>query len=135
MYRRTWELLGASPEPMAFAEVFTSLQQGIIDGQENPLEVVADQRLDEVQDYVMHTDHVIGAVTFIFDSGRFGNFSPELQEILQEEGDAAMRRGTERMIEQEAHPGPEACVSAPLSSVQLRAMAPRSSLMRNTTCI
>lgn len=98
MYRRTWELLGASPEPMAFAEVFTSLQQGIIDGQENPLEVVADQRLDEVQDYVMHTDHVIGAVTFIFDSGRFGNFSPELQEILQEEGDAAMRRGTERMI-------------------------------------
>ncbi len=102
MYRRTWELLGADPTPMPFAEVFTSLQQGIIDGQENPLEVAADQRLDEVQDYVMHTDHVIGAMTFIFDADRFDSFSEELRQIMQEEGEAAMLWGTEQMVAQEA---------------------------------
>ncbi|MEX0758676.1 MAG: TRAP transporter substrate-binding protein, partial [Tistlia sp.] len=65
MYRRTWELLGASPVPMPFLEVFTSLQQGVIDGQENPLELIESKKLDEVQSHVMATDHVIGAMTFI----------------------------------------------------------------------
>ncbi|WP_340107343.1 TRAP transporter substrate-binding protein [Pikeienuella sp. HZG-20] len=102
MYRRTWELLGASPVPMPFLEVFTSLQQGVIDGQENPLEVIESKRLDEVQKYVVETDHVIGAMTFIFDAARFASFPEELQQILIEEGDKAMLWGTDQMLKQEA---------------------------------
>lgn len=102
MYRRTWELMGASPVPMPWLEVFTSLQQGVIDGQENPIEVIESQRLDEVQKYVMATNHVIGAMTFIFDANRFESFPEELQQILIEEGQKAMLWGTEEMVAKEA---------------------------------
>jgi TRAP-type C4-dicarboxylate transport system substrate-binding protein len=51
MYRLTWELLGASPVPMGVAELFTSLQQGVVDGQENPLEVIESLKFNEVQRY------------------------------------------------------------------------------------
>lgn len=102
MYRLTWEYLGASPVPMGVAELFTSLQQGVVDGQENPLEVIEDQKFDEVQKYVIETGHVLGAMTFIFSDARFKSLPEETQKILQEEGEAAMLAGTDRMVEMEA---------------------------------
>lgn len=101
MYRRTWELLGAGAVPMPATEIFTALQQGVIDGQENPLELIYSFRFHEVQSHIMHTDHVIGAMTFIFDAERFNSFPAELQEILIEEGRNAMLWGTEQMIARE----------------------------------
>lgn len=101
MYRRTWELLGASPVPMPASEIFTGLQQGLIDGQENPLEYIYTGKLNEVQTHVMNTNHVIGAMTFIFNDGRFQSFSPELQQILREEGAKAMLWGTDRVLSME----------------------------------
>lgn len=101
MYRRTWELLGASPVPMPSTEIFTGLQQGIIDGQENPLEFIATSKLNEVQSHVMNTDHVVGAMTFIFNDGRFSSLSPELQAVLREEGEKAMLWATDQVIAKE----------------------------------
>ncbi len=101
MYRRTWELLGAGAVPMPAMEIFTALQQGVIDGQENPLELIYSFRFHEVQSHIMDTDHVIGAMTFIFDKARFDSFSAELQEILVEEGRNAMLWGTDQMIARE----------------------------------
>lgn len=101
MYRRTWELLGASPVPMPVTEIFTGLQQGLIDGQENPLEFIHTNKLDEVQSHVMNTNHVIGAMTFIFNDGRFQSLSPKLQEILREEGEQAMLWATDEVLSME----------------------------------
>jgi tripartite ATP-independent transporter DctP family solute receptor len=101
MYRRTWELLGASPVPMPSTEIYTGLQQGVIDGQENPFEVIWTFKFYEHQPYVMETNHVIGAMTFIFDANRFNSFPPELQQILVEEGEKAMLWGTEQMLAKE----------------------------------
>jgi len=101
MYRQTWEYLGASPTPMPATEIYTGLQQGIIDGQENPLEFIDSMNVYEVQSHIMNTDHVIGAMTFIFDQARFDSYQPELQEILIEEGQAAMKWGSQRMLEME----------------------------------
>jgi len=53
-----WKALGANPTPMAFAEVFTALQQGTIDGQENPLGIINANKFQEVQKYVSMTQHV-----------------------------------------------------------------------------
>jgi len=53
-----WKALGANPTPMAFAEVFTALQQGTIDGQENPLGIIDGNKFQEVQKYVSLTQHV-----------------------------------------------------------------------------
>jgi tripartite ATP-independent transporter DctP family solute receptor len=53
-----WKALGANPVPMAWPEVFTGLQQGTIEAQENPLELVISNSLFEVQKYVALTEHV-----------------------------------------------------------------------------
>lgn len=54
----TWKALGAQPTPMAFSEVFTSLQNGTIAGQENPLALIQSASLNEVQTHVNQTEHV-----------------------------------------------------------------------------
>ncbi|QDY70658.1 TRAP transporter substrate-binding protein [Qingshengfaniella alkalisoli] len=53
-----WKTLGAQPTPMAFSEVFTSLQNGTIDAQENPLALIRSASFNEVQSHVNLTDHV-----------------------------------------------------------------------------
>lgn len=54
----TWTALGALPTPMAFSEVFTSLQNGTIEGQENPLALIQSASFNEVQSHVNVTEHV-----------------------------------------------------------------------------
>ncbi|WP_099867904.1 TRAP transporter substrate-binding protein [Pararhizobium haloflavum] len=54
----TWSALGAAPTPMAFSEVFTSLQNGTIDAQENPLALIQSASFNEVQTHVNLTEHV-----------------------------------------------------------------------------
>ena len=53
-----FEAMGASPTPMSWTEVITSLQQGTVDGQENPIPVLTSNKLWEVQAYVTLTGHV-----------------------------------------------------------------------------
>lgn len=53
-----WSALGANPTPMAFSEVFTSLQNGTIGAQENPVALIQSANFNEVQDYVNLTEHV-----------------------------------------------------------------------------
>lgn len=53
-----WSALGAAPTPMAFSEVFTSLQSGVIEGQENPLALIRSANFNEVQGHVNLTEHV-----------------------------------------------------------------------------
>ena len=53
-----WKALGANPGPMAFSEVFTSLQNGTIDSQENPLALIRSANFNEVQSHVNLTEHV-----------------------------------------------------------------------------
>lgn len=107
MYRETWENLGASPVPMGFAEVFTSLEKGLIDGQENPLEVIQNASLYEVQDYVMETSHVIGAMTLIFSSSYFDGLPEETQAVLVDAAAVVMQDFSNRMVttEQELRAG------------------------------
>ncbi len=53
-----WNSLGAAPTPMAFSEVFTSLQSGVIGAQENPLALIRSANFNEVQSHVNKTEHV-----------------------------------------------------------------------------
>jgi TRAP-type transport system periplasmic protein len=101
MYRLTWEYLGASPVPMGVSELFTSLQQGVVDGQENPLEIVESQKFYEVQKYVAETAHIIGAMTFIYSDNRFKSLPEDVRNVLQEEGDKVMTEATDRMVKLE----------------------------------
>lgn len=53
-----WNAIGASPTPMAFAELYVGLEQHTVDAQENPYEVICSNALYEVQDYVVDTKHL-----------------------------------------------------------------------------
>jgi TRAP-type C4-dicarboxylate transport system substrate-binding protein len=54
----TFKTLGALPVPMAFAELYSALQQGAVDGQENPLAIIFSSNFFEVQKYLSLTNHV-----------------------------------------------------------------------------
>lgn len=78
----TFEALGASPVSMPFSEVFTSLQQGTIDGQENPLSVVSTSSFYECQKYLSITNHVYSAACLLINLDLWNTLSAEQQEIL-----------------------------------------------------
>jgi tripartite ATP-independent transporter DctP family solute receptor len=66
---------GILPTPMAFTEVFTALQQGTVDGQENPLSVIEAAKLDQVQKYLTLTGHVYSPAVFLMNKPRWDKLS------------------------------------------------------------
>ncbi|MDQ0347574.1 TRAP transporter substrate-binding protein [Ancylobacter vacuolatus] len=76
--------LGASPIPMVWGEVFTSLSQGVIDAQENPVTIVYSNSLWEVQKYMTLTRHVYGPHLVLFSQQVWDRLTPAQQTILKE---------------------------------------------------
>jgi tripartite ATP-independent transporter DctP family solute receptor len=81
-YTVAWSALGANPTPMALSEVFTSLQQGTIEGQENPLAMISSTNLYEVQDYVNLTGHLLAWGYVVVGDKKFSEMPTYLQEIF-----------------------------------------------------
>ncbi|WP_043531536.1 TRAP transporter substrate-binding protein [Litchfieldella xinjiangensis] len=78
----TWEALGARPTPMAFSEVFTALQQNVIEGQENPLSLIESASFYEVQDYVNRTGHVRSWIYVVIGKNQLDSMSDELRQVV-----------------------------------------------------
>ena len=91
-----WKKLKASPTPMSFSEVYIGLQQGTIDAQENPYEVIVSNKLYEQQDYVVETNHLPHLISLIVNDDFFQNLTPEEQEIMTQ----AAKTATEYAREQ-----------------------------------
>jgi tripartite ATP-independent transporter DctP family solute receptor len=79
-----WRAIGANPTPLPWGEVYLSLQQGTIDGQENPLEVIVAGKLYEQQKYVVMTNHIIHSITIIMSKKIYDSLTPEEQKIVDE---------------------------------------------------
>lgn len=93
--------LGANPTPMAFTELFTALQQGTVDGQENPFATIYLEGFYEVQDYVSNTNHVYSPFVFMMSKTFFDSLPADYQEIVK---DASVEAGTyQREINREAN--------------------------------
>jgi len=99
LFLETFSQLGASAVTMNFGEVFTSLQQGVIDGQENPLNIIEAARLYEVQDHVTLWNYVFDPIFLVFNQGVWNSLSPEQQTILAEAGQEAMAYQRELVFE------------------------------------
>ncbi len=89
LFVATWEALGAKPTPMAFSEVFTSLQQGIIDGQENPYDLIKSASFFEVQKFVNKTEHVRGWIYLVIGEDRFQSMPEDIRKAVLEAGKEA----------------------------------------------
>lgn len=77
-----WSALGAKPTPMAFSEVFTSLQQGTIEAQENPFALILTAGFSEVQHYVNVTEHVMSWSYVVVGEKQFQKLPKDLKEIF-----------------------------------------------------
>ncbi|WP_320129173.1 DctP family TRAP transporter solute-binding subunit [uncultured Sphaerochaeta sp.] len=74
---KAWENAGAIPVPMDVSELYSSLQQGVVDGQENPLSEIYNQRFYEVQKYLSLTSHVYTPMLFSVGSTTWARLSDE----------------------------------------------------------
>lgn len=86
-----FKALGANPTPMALGELFTAMQQGTVDGQENPIPTIYLQGFYEVQDYVSATNHIYSPFVFLMSKDFFDGLTEEQQTIVTE---AAVEAGT-----------------------------------------
>lgn len=79
----TFEALGAQPAPLAFGELYSALQQGVFDAQENPLAIIYSSSFFEVQKYVSMTQHVWGSAALVVSSQVWNQISPEDQALVE----------------------------------------------------
>ncbi|MEQ8341253.1 MAG: DctP family TRAP transporter solute-binding subunit [Marinovum algicola] len=80
----TFEGLGAEPAPLSFGELYSALQQGLFDAQENPLAIIYSASFFEVQKYVSLSEHIWGAATLTMSNATWNKIAPEDQEIVME---------------------------------------------------
>ena len=73
---------GANPTPMAFSDVFTALQTGVIDGQENPYAQIASAKFQEVQKYLSVTGHVYTPAYILMSKKKFDGMDADMQTGL-----------------------------------------------------
>jgi tripartite ATP-independent transporter DctP family solute receptor len=95
--------MGASPTPMAFPELFTALQQGVVDGQENPITVISASKFWEVQDFVSLTGHVYSPAVILASPGLFDGLTDEQKGWFREAAtaSAAATRAEVNRLEEE----------------------------------
>ena len=77
-----FEVLGATPVGMSLGDVYTALQQGTIDGAENPLSTLYGRKLQEVAKYLILDGHVYNFTTWICSADWFNSLTAEQQELL-----------------------------------------------------
>ena len=93
--------LGANPTPMAYAEVYTGLQTGAIDGQDNPLPNVQNMKFYEVMKQIVLTSHLVGYDLWTISLTAWNAMTPEQQTLVQSASDKAIAWSTEQHLAQE----------------------------------
>jgi tripartite ATP-independent transporter DctP family solute receptor len=80
----TWKAMGASPTTMAWNEVYTGLQQNVIEAQENPVPFIYGGKIHEVQKYMAMTNHKYEYVTLSMSEKTYAKLTPEQQKIIND---------------------------------------------------
>lgn len=84
IHLRAFEALGAAPTPMSFAELFTALQQGVVDAQENPIVVISVSNFAEVQGHLSLTGHLYSPAIIMMSQDLWSSLSEEEQGWVME---------------------------------------------------
>lgn len=100
LFLDAWDAVGAKPQVMDFNEVFTGLQQNVIDGQENPVDLIQSGALDEVQDYVNRTEHVYSWIYLLVGNEQFNALTDNQKTAVEEAALEAQAYG-EELFEEE----------------------------------
>ena len=93
---------GIITTPMAFPEVFTALQQGTVDGQENPLSVIMSAKFDQVQKYMSLTGHVYSPAVILMNKAAFDKLSAADKQVFMDAAKEAVKANRARVAEDDA---------------------------------
>lgn len=102
VYKASFEALGVSPDPMAWADALTALQQGTVDGQENPINVIHSYKLWESQKYVTLDRHSYSTAIITMSGDLFNNLDADTQQIFLDAAQEAAEFERAWVAEQES---------------------------------
>ena len=94
--------LGASPLPMAFGELYTALQTGAVDGQDNPLPTVRDSKFFEVTKQIVLTSHLVDQNYIAFSKTVWDKLTPDQKKTVQKAADDASEKGRQAQLKLES---------------------------------
>ncbi|WP_297209883.1 TRAP transporter substrate-binding protein [uncultured Flavonifractor sp.] len=83
-HMEAWRLLGANPTPLAFTELYTALQQGTVDAEENPVELIYTQRFYEQQEYIVMTNHLGQMAPWVMNLEFYNSLPDDLKTVVDE---------------------------------------------------
>ena len=87
--------VGADATPIAFSDVYTALQQGLVDGQENPLPTIMAKKFYEVQSHIVLTGHITESMVTVIGSHVWNKLTPDDQKVFAETLKEAAAKATE----------------------------------------
>ena len=96
----TFKLLGANPTPVAFSELYTALQQGTVDAQENPINVIATAKLFEVQKYLSLTGHIYSPAMYLINTTYLNELPEDIRQTIFDVSVGAQARIHELLVQQ-----------------------------------
>lgn len=97
VHMRAFQTLGALPTPMAFSELVPALQQGTVDGQENPIPVIVANNLNQVQRYLSLTRHVYSPAVMIGNPGFWNRLNAADRAAFQEAAKTAVKANRDKV--------------------------------------
>lgn len=98
---QAYKQFGILPTPMAFTEVFTALQQGTVDGQENPLSVITSAKFDQVQKYLTLTGHVYSPALLLMSKAQWDKLSAADKQAFLDAAKEAVKANRARVDDDE----------------------------------
>ena len=101
VHMQAYKAFGIIPTPMAFTEVFTALQQGTVDGQENPLSVISAAKFDQVQKYMTLTGHVYSPALILMSKAQYDKLSAADKQAFLESAKEAVKANRARIDDDE----------------------------------
>ncbi len=101
LHQAVVKALGGSPTTVAWAEVYTSLQTGVVDGQMNPISIISMAKFQEVQKYITLTNHLYAPYVWVINPRFYNGLSPELKRVVDDAARTAIvaGRGLARIID------------------------------------
>jgi len=99
---QAFQSIGVQPTPMAFSELFTALQQGVVDGQENPIPVILSAKFSQVQKHLSLTGHVYSPAVIILSPKLWNSLNDADKAAFREAGKAAAAAQRKKVNDDEA---------------------------------
>ena len=135
---KMFQAYGANPSPMKFSELFTALQTGVMDGEENPFTQIYSAKLQEVQKYLSLSGHVYTPAYLVVGTRNWNSLPPDVRKILEDTAketqafvyETAAKEDTALLAQAEAEPACRSTTSTRTPSSQRASRSTKSSAPR-----